>query len=307
MQKVPALLDEVHFMIEQMGLVFGLCGSSARKVRRGQANLLGGRAHRNELFGLTRGELGEHWNLLRALNAGSLPRMALADDPAALLKDYVTEYLKEEILDEGLVRRLPPFSEALRAIALSDGHDLSYTTIARECGVSNQTVREYVQILEDTLLGSFLPAYTRRPKRRVIRSPKFYLFDVGVVNILAERGEIRQGSAAFGSALENWVHHELRAHSSYSKLHYDLRYWRTSTGVEVDFILGDMAAAIEVKATSSALDHHLKGLRSLGQDYTASRRICVSLDPMRHRTHDDIEILPLEEFLEELWGGKIVH
>lgn len=306
-QKVPALLDEVHYMIERMGLTFGLCGSSARKVRRGQANLLGGRAVRYELHGLTRREIADRWNLPHALNTGSLPRMYLADDPQPLLEAYVNEYLKEEILAEGLVRRLPPFADALRAIALSDGQRLSFTTIARECGVSHQTVREYVQILEDTMIGSLLPAYTRRPKRRVIHGPKFYFFDVGIVNVLAKRGRVQEGSAACGSALENWIHHELQAHSAYSALRYDVRYWQTSGGTEVDFILGDMACAVEVKATKRVSDHHLKSLRTLREDYTVKKRICVSLDPLVRRTSDDIDFLPVHDFCERLWDGALIR
>lgn len=173
-QKVPALLDEVHWLIERQGLVFALCGSSARKVRRGHANLLGGRALRHELRGLVYEEIATGFDVVRYINHGTLPRHYLAAQPARLLRAYVDDYLKEEIAAEGLVRALPSFAEFLRAAAIGDTELVNYSNIARECGKSVNTVKEYYQILVDTLLGRFLPAWTRRPKRRVIQAPKFF-------------------------------------------------------------------------------------------------------------------------------------
>lgn len=306
-QKVPALLDEVHWLIENRGLMFGMCGSSARKVRRGHANLLGGRAIRFELFGLVTAETGPTTDLARLVNHGYLPRHYLAADPARLIRAYVDDYLKEEIAAEGLVRNLPAFASFLSAAALSDTGQVNYTNIARECGVSANAVKEYFQILVDTLLGRFLAAYTRRPKRRVIQAPKFYFADVGVVNHLARRGPIAPGGELFGKALENLIHHELTAYREYRDRPWDLSHWRLASGIEVDFVVGEVEAAIEVKSAARIGDHHLGGLRAIAADHRkVGRRILVCLEPRRRLTADGIEILPLAGFLDRLWKGDLV-
>jgi predicted AAA+ superfamily ATPase len=305
-QKVPQLLDEVHWLHENRGVRFALCGSSARSVRRGRANLLGGRAVRYELFGLTSAELGPDFDLVRLLNHGYLPRIYLSDRPRRLLRSYVGDYLKEEVAAEGLVRKLPVFSEFLNIAALSDTELVNYSTIARECGLSSQSVRNYFGILEDTLLGSWLPAWRKRPKRRVVASPKFYFSDLGVVNFLARRGDLRPGSELFGKAFENWVHHELRAYDAYSGTYAGLSHWRLASGIEVDFVVGSMQIAIEAKATARATSDHLKGLRRLAEDHPGiTRRLLVSLDSRPRRTDDGIEVLPAAEFSRLLWGGGI--
>ena len=222
-QKIPALLDEVHWLIENTKSVFGLCGSSARKVRRGHANLLGGRAVRYELFGFVSAELGPKFDLVRAVNQGCLPRHYLSPSYEKLVRSYVNDYLKEEIAAEALVRNLPAFSNFLAAAALSDTELVNYATIARECGVSGPAVKEYFQILIDTMLARFLESYQKRPKRRVIGAPKLYFSDVGVVNCLAKRGKLEPGSELFGKAFENWLFHELCAHRAYSGRDYDLK------------------------------------------------------------------------------------
>jgi len=193
-QKVPALLDEVH-RLHEMGVRFALCGSSARKVRRGHANLLGGRAVRMELFGLVSAELGEGFDLTRLLNVGYLPRIYDASRPKRYLNSYIADYLKEEIVAEGLVKGLGPFDDFLRQAALSDTQPVNTSTIARECGVSAPTVRSYFQILEDTLLARFLPAYVHRPKRRIKKAPKLFASPSGeasnpVANSMARRSRI---------------------------------------------------------------------------------------------------------------------
>ncbi len=306
-QKVPALLDEVHWLIENRGTVFVLSGSSARKLVRGKANLLGGRALRHELHGLVHPELGERFDLRRLLNHGTLPDHYLEEDVAPLLRAYVSDYLKEEIAAEGLVRNLATFASFLRVAALSDTEQVNFSNIARECGVSSQTVRAHFQILEDTLFGSFLPAYAKRPKRRTVHAPKFYFHDVAPVNLLCKRGAIEPGSELFGKALENLVHHELSAFRSYRMPDLDLRFWRLSSGAEVDFILGDMEVGIEVKATKRVLDHHMKGLRELRAEHPRVKRlILVSTEPRGRVTADSIRILPLEEFLRALWAGGVI-
>jgi predicted AAA+ superfamily ATPase len=306
-QKVPQLLDEVHWLHENRGIDFALCGSSARKVKRGQANLLGGRAIRYELFGLVSHELASDWNLDRMLNHGYLPRVYLADSPKRLLAAYVGDYLKEEVGAEGLVRNLPVFSEFLNIAALSDAELVNYTSIARDCGVSSQTIQGYFTILVDTLLASWLPSFTMRPKRRVVASPKFYFSDVGVVNFLARRGRIERGSALYGKAFENWVLHELRAFNAYSGNQAEMSHWRLASGIEVDFIVGSMEIAIEAKATAKVTSDHLKGLRQLHLDHPeAGRRFVVSLESKARRTSDGIDILPASEFSRRLWAGELV-
>jgi predicted AAA+ superfamily ATPase len=307
-QKAPALLDEVHWLIENRRLSFALCGSSARRVKRGHANLLGGRALRYELLGLVSEEIGRDFDVVRAVNHGFLPRHYLSDRPGALLRSYVDDYLKEEIAAEGLVRNLPAFAGFLSAAALSDGELVNYTNIARECGVSGPTVREHFQILVDTLLGRFLSAYTRRPKRRVIQAPKFYFADVGVVNHLARRGRLAPGSELFGKAFESWVHHELQAYRAYHDFGFELAFWRVASGIEVDFIVDDVRIAIEAKASAQVNEGHLKGLREIAREHPrVKRRILVSLDPRARRTQDGIEILPAREFAEQLWGGDAIE
>jgi len=305
-QKVPALLDEVHWLIENRGLHFALCGSSARKVKRGAANLLGGRALRFELHGLTAGELGREFDLDRMLNHGYLPRIYEASRPSRLLNAYVADYLKEEVAAEGLVRNLPTFSEFLDVASLSDGEIVNFSNIARECGVSSHTTKSHFQILEDTLLGRWLPAYRKRPKRRVIRAPKFYFVDVGVVNRLAKRGELSPGSELYGKAFENWVFHELSAFASYRELDSRLSYWRLASGIEVDFILGDMEIAIEAKSSARVTRDHLKGLRNLVEDHpSVGRRIVVCRESRARKTEDGIEILPASSFVRRLWAGDL--
>ena len=299
-QKVPALLDEVHWLHERQKIRFALCGSSARKVRRGAANLLGGRAVRYELHGLTGTEIGKGFDLVRMLNHGYLPTHYESDRPERLLASYVGDYLKEEVAAEGLVRNLPVFSAFLNAAALSDGDLVNFANIARDCGVSSPTVKGHFGILEDTLLGRWLPAYTRRPKRRVVTSPKFYFSDVGVVNYLARRGRLQPGGELFGKAFENWVHHELIAGIAYHESFTELSYWRLASGIEVDFIVGQMEVAIEAKASSRITTDHLKGLRHLRADHPRARRVVVCLEPKRRVTEDGIEIIPAQVFTAEL-------
>jgi predicted AAA+ superfamily ATPase len=306
-QKVPALLDEVHWLIENRGARFVLCGSSARKVRRGAANLLGGRALRRELFGLVSAEVGAEFDLVRTLNSGYLPPHYAASASSPQLRAYVNDYLKEEIAAEGLVRNLPAFSGFLQAAALSDTELVNFASIARDCGTSAPTVKEYFQILVDTLLGRWLPSYRRRPKRRVVQSPKFYFADVGVVNVLSRRGNLEPGAELFGKAFENWVCHELMAYRAYRETFEDLAYWRLASGIEVDFVLGAARVGIEAKATSNVHRDHLVGLRELAREHPrVKRRVVVCLESRPRRTEDGIDILPARTFAERLWADDLI-
>ncbi|BCO09628.1 ATPase [Desulfolithobacter dissulfuricans] len=305
-QKLPQLLDEVHWLHENRGVQFGLCGSSARKVKRGHANLLGGRAIRYELFGFVSAELFPDFDLNRLLNHGYLPRIYTSERPRRLLNAYVSDYLKEEIAAEGLVRNLPVFSDFLNLAALSDTETVNFSTIARDCGVSSQTIKGYFQILEDTLLGRWLPSFRKRPKRRVTAAAKFYFTDVGIVNFLAKRGILQQGSPLFGKAFENWCFHELVAYNMYSEAYAELYYWRLAGGTEVDFIVNDMEIAIEAKAAKKISSQHMKGMRSLQIDHPEiKRRIIVCCEDKPRVTDDNIEILPARIFAETLWNGEL--
>ena len=306
-QKVPTLLDEVHWLIENRAIRFALCGSSARKVRRGAANLLGGRALRYELRGLTAGELEDAFDLDRTLNHGYLPRMYDSSQPRRLLDAYISDYLREEVAAEGLVRSLPAFSNFLDAAALSDTEPVNFSNVARECGVSAPTAKAYFGILEDTLLARWLPAWRRRAKRRLAAAPKFYFEDVGVVNRLARRGVLQRGSDSYGKAFENWVFHELSAFAAYRDLDEALTYWRLPSGIEVDFVLGDMRVAIEAKASARITSDHMKGLRTLAEEHPrVARRLVVCLEPRARRTEEGIDVLPALEFARRLWRGDLV-
>ncbi|OFZ53953.1 MAG: AAA family ATPase [Bdellovibrionales bacterium RIFOXYC1_FULL_54_43] len=307
-QKVPGLLDEIHWLIENRKFAFGLCGSSARKLRRGHANLLGGRADRFELFGLVSQECGPAFDLGKFLNYGYLPSIFLSETPGRSIRSYCADYLKEEIAAEGLVRNLPAFSNFLEVAALGDTEQINYSTIARDCGVSSPTVKSYFEVLVDTLMAAFLPAFTKRPKRRIMQVPKLYFSDIGVVNFLAKRAELKPGSELFGKAFENWVFHELTAHRAYTEAYYDLSYWRLSTGVEVDFIIGNMEFAIEAKASAKVTQDHLKGLRELKKDHQEiKRRYLVCLEKMPRQTDDGITILPYGLFAEKLWKNDLLR
>lgn len=305
-QKIPALLDEIHWLHENRNVRFALCGLSAHKVKRGHANLLGGRAIRYEMFGFSAAELFPSFDLIRLLNHGYLPKIYLANNPKRLLNAYVANYLKEEIAAEGLVRNLPVFSEFLNMAALSDAEMVNFSIIARDCGVSSPTIKGYFQILEDTLLGRWLPSFRKRPKRRIAAAAKFYFADVGVVNFLAKRGAMEHGSELFGKAFENWCFHELNAYNMYSDAFAQFSYWRLAGGTEVDFIVNDMAVAIEVKASHNITAKHLKGLRSLSDDHPeVQKRLLVCCEAKTRQTEDGILILPAQQFVEKLWQGEL--
>ncbi len=305
-QKVPQLLDSVHWLIENRGTRFALCGSSARKVKRGHANLLGGRGLRFEMYGLCAREIGSEVDFLTLLNHGYIPRIYESRQPKRYLNAYVSQYLKEEIAEEGLVRNLPAFSEFLNLSALCDTAPVNFSTIARDIGVAVTTVKGYYEILEDTLLGRFLPSYKARPKRRISTSPKFYFFDVGVVNFLAKRGNLEMGSELMGKAFENWVFHELVCYNSYREIYAELFTWRLSSGLEVDFIVNHIDCAIEAKASTRIRSHHLKGLRELRKEHPQTKKlVLVSFDEHSRTSEDGILMLHASRFIDMLWNGEL--
>jgi len=302
-QKIPDLLDEVHWLIENRNLRFILCGSSARKLKRGHANLLGGRALRLELYPLCYPEIPD-FSLERALNQGLLPRHYLSHMSDRLLEAYVSDYLKEEIAVEALTRNIPSFNRFLEIAAFSNGELINYSNIASDCAVSSPTVKNYFDILEDTLIGYRLAAYTARKKRRLITADKFYFFDVGMAAFLTNRGKVVQHSELFGRAFEHFIFMELTAHRRYSHLRYPLTFWRTASQYEVDFIIGDTLCAIEVKATEHIKGKHLKGLRALMEEHTVKYPIIICTGSVSRKTEDGILILPWDIFLKRLWNNE---
>lgn len=303
-QKLPVLLNEVQWLIENRSIQFILSGSSPRKIIRSGENLLGGRAIRYELSPLIYKEIPD-FNLNRALNNGLLPRHYLAKNAEKLISSYIGSYLRDEIQAEAKIRNLGSFSRFLEAAAFSNGEIVNYSNIATECGVSSPTIKEYFQILEDTLTGRFLPSFQKKPKRRVILSPKFYYFDIGIANVLLKRKNIEHGSELFGRAFEHFIYHEIYNHKIYTGSNYQLSYWRTASQIEVDFILGDHEVAIEVKSTDNANMNHLKGLKSFSEEYKVRKLILVSNDPLPRKI-GEIHILPWQQFLDQLWAGEII-
>lgn len=302
-QRIPEILNEVHWLAENRGLRFLLCGSSARKLKRGGGNLLGGRAIRYQLHPLVYPEIPD-FSLEKALNAGLLPRHYQGARPRRLIQAYVGDYLREEIAAEALTRNIPAFSRFLEVAALSNGELINYNTIAAECGVSAPTAKGYFQILEDTLIGSFVPAFRKRAKRRVVGAPRFYFFDIGVVAHLTGRGQVQPGSELFGRAFEHFIFMEVSAYSSYSGAFFPVSYWRTTSGHEADFIFEDVA--LEVKSTSRIQDRHLKGIRAFKEEFKLAQYIVVSRESAPRQTSDGILILPWRDFLDRLWSGAIV-
>ncbi|MEP7012227.1 MAG: AAA family ATPase [Acidobacteriota bacterium] len=304
-QKVPQLLDEVHGLIENQGLSFILCGSSARKLKRGGVNLLGGRAWRYEMHPLTSAEIGD-LDLLQALNRGLVPSHYLSSEYRRSLDAYVVDYLKEEVFDEGLTRNVAAFSRFFEAMGYSHGDLTSYANIARDCGVDAKTVKEYYQILVDTLVGTFLEPYKKHQERQVIgKTPKFYLFDVGVAGALTRRRIVEERGDLFGRALEHFILMEIQAHRSCRELGYGIHFWRTKSGLEIDFILGDGEVAVEVKGTSRVDPSDFRSLRTFIEDHHPRRAILVCNERVP-RLVDSIEVLPWREFLARLWDGQIL-
>ncbi len=302
-QLVPDLLPEIQWMIVNLGMAFVLSGSSPRKLKRVGANLLGGRALRYEMFPLVWKEI-PHFQLERALTHGLLPRHYQLGATSPAMQAYVGDYLKEEIAAEARQRRIPTFSRFLEAAALTNGEVVNQTNIARECGLSVPTVADYFDILVETLVGRFVPAYQARPKRRTVSAPRFYFFDVGLANYLLQRGDISPRTEAFGKAFEHFLFQEIKAHAHYSGANYPVSYWRTTSQYEVDFVLGHHLA-VEVKSTAEISNKHLRGLTAFGEEYPKIQRLLVSLDPTPQR-FEGIRAIPWTQFLEELWSGKLI-
>ena len=298
--EVPDLLNEVHRLIVEKRLVFILCGSSARKLKRKGHNTLGGRAFPVYLYPFVSSEIPD-FDIDRAVTFGMIPPHYLAKNPSRLLAGYIDIYLKEEIKEEALVRNLDAFHRFLEVAALTDGEIVNNNNIAQDCGVHATTVNAYFDILEDTLMGYRIPAFRKVMKRRLMQAPKFYYFDIGVANHLLHRKQLVRGTPEYGHAFEHFVIQELYAWLHYTHSDETLSYWRTYTGLEVDAVIGDARVAIEVKSVEEVLTKHLKGLKAFGEEHPQSRKIIVSLDRINRRI-GDIECIFVLDFLKELWA-----
>ena len=302
-QKCPPLMDEVHLMIEERGIRFLLTGSSARALKRGGVNMLGGRGSDRVMHPFSWSEIRDRFSLDRALNHGLLPPHYLSDDPDEGLASYVDRYLTEEIAAEGLARSLPGFARFLQTAALTNAQILNYSNVARDAQVPRQTVVQWYAVLRDTLIAFDLPAWTRTVRRKAVETAKFYFFDTGVVRALRRLPRIGETSADFGELFEHYVFMELRAWIDYRRPRTPIAFWRSRSGHEVDFILDDRVA-IEAKATRRVQQKHLRGLLALADEGLVERSIIVCRED-RPRLERGIEVWPLEFFLAELWQDRL--
>ncbi len=302
-QRLPILLNEVQRLIQAGDIHFLLTGSSARKLRKGGANLLGGRAWQASLFPLCFSEIPD-FDLLKYLNRGGLPHIFLSDDFREELQAYVDLYLREEIQAEALTRNLGAFARFLDVMALQNGEELYLQGISSDAQTPVRTVENYIGILEDTLIGFKLAPFAATRKRKAITRSKFFLFDVGVVNTLARRGDIRPKSELFGKCFEHWLTLELRAYLSYRRRREEMSYWRSTSGYEVDCIVGE-DWAFEFKAVEMAVERHFRGLKALREEKLVKNYAVVSLDTRRRKV-DGILIYPWREFVSDLWGDVLL-
>ena len=304
-QSLPVLLNEVQWLMVRKGVRFILSGSSARKLKRGGANMLGGRAMQTNLYPLVSAEIPD-FDLIKAVNQGMIPRHYLADTDRywQMLQAYVAVYLREEIKAEALVRNMSTFTRFLEAAALTNGEMVNYSNIAQDCGVDSKTVAGYFSILEETLIGYMIPAFSKVVKRKLRQAPRFYFFDVAIPNYLLGRRALTPGSADFGHAFEHFVIQEIVAYLGYHRMLEVLSYWHTYSDYEVDAVLGDAEVAIEIKSNSEVQSRYLRGLKAFKEEHPQCRLITVSLDPIP-RMLNDVEIWPVKIFLKKLWNGEI--
>ena len=305
-QKAPALLDVVHALIESSRpLRFILTGSSARKLRRESWNLLAGRLVEANMSPFMAGELGDAFNLARALEIGLVPLVWNAPDPGRTLAAYASLYLREEVQAEALVRNVGAFARFLEAISFSHAAQLNLAEVARECQTGRKTVEGYLSILEDLLLSFRVPVFTRRAKRLLVAQEKFYYFDTGVFRSLRPKGILDRVEEIEGAALEGLVAQHLRAWIAYRGNRDGLYYWRTKSGSEVDFVVygADVFLALEVKRSDKVKTAELRALKSFRDDYPEATVAFLYLGHERLLI-DDIPCIPCDDFLRQLSPDK---
>lgn len=308
-QKVPNLFDEVHYLIENRRLSFIMCGSSARKLRKGQANLLGGRAWRFEMFPLVSAEV-PGLDLLRALTHGLIPSHYDSTRPDRSLHAFTNDYLKEEIAAEALTRNLSAFARFLDVVGIMNGEIVNYSATASDVGVDPKTVRSYFEILQDTMIGRFLPPLAAKPgsRKHLVATPKFHLFDPGVARVLRKVNITALQGPEAGRLFETFIAHELHAYIGYREKTKEIHYYRTKSGAEVDFVLNRRETAIKVTISRNVRRADLKGLNSFLVEEPEARAIVVCLEKQRRAVTAygrRIEIFPWAEFCRALWSGEI--
>ncbi len=300
-QKVPAILNEIHRLIETYHYKFILTGSSARKLKQKEVNLLAGRARTYHLYPLIASELGDAFDLKRYLIVGGLPEAYTSIDAKEFLQSYITTYLYEEILQESLIRNLESFARFLQSASLSQGSTLNMSAIARDCGVKQKTVSNYFTLLDDLLMSYHLPAFTKRAKRRLTSHAKFYLFDVGIYRAIRPKGLLDNPEEIDGAALETVFLQHLKAINEYYSLDYQLCYWRTSDGKEVDFVLyGEKGFfAFEIKRTANLQPADFGGLKAFQKDYPEANCYLV-YGGSEFYYQDNFSVIPFAECLGKL-------
>lgn len=303
-QKVPDLLDEVHWLMVNKGLFFILSGSSARKLKKSGANNLGGRAIPETLFPLVSAEIPD-FDLDRAIQNGMIPRHYMVANARNRLKSYIELYLKEEIIEETAVQKVDDFIRFLEVAAISNGEMLNYENVATDCGVSANTVKAYYQILCDTLLGFEVPAYRKVIKRKLSKSSRFFFFDVGIANYLTGRHHLAPKTPEYGHAFEHLVMQEIVAYLGYKGIEEKLTYWHTYDDIEVDAVIGDARVAIEIKSADSIQTNHKKGLVEFAKEHPNVKQILVSRDRISRRS-GDIDLYYVTDFFKALWNDEIV-
>ena len=308
-QKIPALLDEIHWLIENTDYHFILCGSSARKLKRYSVNMLGGRAWKFGFFPLVFIEIKD-WDLLRIMQRGALPSHYDSNSIHKDLKSYIEDYLIIEIQSEGLVRNLPAFARFMDAMRFTHGQMVNYSNIARQAGIDSKTVKEYFNILIDTLVGYYIYPYKKKVGREIISdTPKFYFFDVGVANKICKRNIEELSGSDAGQSLEHYILLEIIAYKHIKDLEFDISYWRTKSGYEVDFILGDGEVALEVKISKQVHKTELKPLIAFIKEHATKKNYVISNEVSARKIlygKLEINIIPVKEFLILLWQGKIL-
>ena len=305
-QRIPILLNEVHRLIEKENLNFILCGSSARKLVRGGANMLGGRASRVVMGGLCIAEI-DNFNLLRFINNGNIPSNYLSNDASSLQKAYIQNYIQEEIKGEALVRNLLSFNRFLDLVGITNGEEVNFSNISRDVGVDAKTIREYFQILIDTLLGNYLlPYFDKKKRTNILQSPKFYLFDTGIVNSLKGLILSKDEGSEFGKSFEQIILNEIINYKNYKNKNFEISFWRTYEKDEVDFILGDAEVSIEVKGGKNIDSANLKGTYKFNEVYKPKRSIVITNTKNPRKLNNETELIPYLEFVNLLWEGKII-
>ncbi len=303
-QKVPDLLDEVHWLMVEKGLWFILSGSSARKIKKSGANNLGGRAIPETLFPLVSAEI-PNFDIERAVQNGMIPRHYMVANARNRMRAYIDLYVKEEIIEEALVQNVDEFIRFMEVAAIMDGEILNYENVASDCEVSANTVKAYYKILVDTLLGFKVPAYRKVIKRKLYKSPRFYYFDIGIANHLTKRYQLAPKTPEYGHAFEHLIIQEIVAYLAYTNSDEELTYWHTYENIEVDAIIGDARVAIEIKSTDHVDHGDKKGIMEFAKEHPNAKQILVSRDRINRRS-GNVDLYYVTDFFKALWAGEII-